>query len=163
MDGGPGRQSDCAVDGSEETSWIRPHGGVSLRPTRESDSLCVDLHFACSSRPCPCSPPARWPCPSPAAAATPRVVDLGTLGGACCSTATAVNDNGVVVGYSGAPSQTAPMRAFRWKNGVMTDIGSLGARAPTRPTSTTTAGSSASARWPTTSRCTRSCGGPGWA
>lgn len=63
---------------------------------------------------------------SPAAAATPQVIDLGTLGGACCSTATAVNDNGVVVGYSGAPSQTAPMRAFRWKNGTMTDIGNLG-------------------------------------
>ncbi|MEU8008009.1 hypothetical protein AB0B66_43215 [Catellatospora sp. NPDC049111] len=63
---------------------------------------------------------------SPAAAAALQVIDLGTLGGACCSTATDVNDHGVVIGYSGAPSQTAPMRAFRWKNGTMTDIGSLG-------------------------------------
>jgi probable HAF family extracellular repeat protein len=48
---------------------------------------------------------------------------LGTLGGNS-STAYDVSDNGVVVGQ--AANAAGQERAFRWQNGVMTDLGTLG-------------------------------------
>jgi probable HAF family extracellular repeat protein len=48
---------------------------------------------------------------------------LGSLGGGT-STATGINDSGIVTGYStGADTAT---HAFRWSAGVMTDLGTLG-------------------------------------
>jgi probable HAF family extracellular repeat protein len=47
---------------------------------------------------------------------------LGTLGGKS-ATATAVNASGVVVGYSFVETNSYEEHAFRWKDGVMTDIG----------------------------------------
>jgi probable HAF family extracellular repeat protein len=46
-----------------------------------------------------------------------RAIDLGTLGGVF-SFATAINDGGEIVGYSGE-------RAFLWKDGAMADLGTL--------------------------------------
>jgi probable HAF family extracellular repeat protein len=46
--------------------------------------------------------------------------DLGTLGGTF-STATDINDSGVVVGWSDARS--GDLHAFRWRNGRMEDLG----------------------------------------
>jgi probable HAF family extracellular repeat protein len=51
-----------------------------------------------------------------------RIVDLGTLGGPY-SGAMAMNDRGDVVGYSATPTRMS--HAFRWRNGVMTDLGAL--------------------------------------
>lgn len=67
-----------------------------------------------------------------AVAATPaagvyRVVDLGSLGGRGAGEATAINDEGYVVGYSAAPGGTHP---FLWHDGVMTDLGVLEPDAP---------------------------------
>ncbi|MEU8008011.1 hypothetical protein AB0B66_43225 [Catellatospora sp. NPDC049111] len=56
-----------------------------------------------------------------------HAVDLGTLTGTCCSQAFAVNDHGVVVGSSQVGTgENPPERAFRWKDGVMADLGTLG-------------------------------------
>ncbi|GAA1415758.1 hypothetical protein [Catellatospora coxensis] len=64
-----------------------------------------------------------------------HAVDLGTLTGTCCSQAIAINDHGVVVGESQVGTgENPPSRAFRWKDGVMTDLGTLGG-----PTSAATA------------------------
>jgi probable HAF family extracellular repeat protein len=58
-----------------------------------------------------------------------RVVDLGTLGG-YESASTAINSHGTVVGFA---ANTIPdpifgqqLRAFRWQDGVMQDLGTLG-------------------------------------
>ena len=51
------------------------------------------------------------------------ITDLGTLGGAV-SVAFGVNDLGQVVGESWIPSEAA--HAFRWDNGTMIDLGTLG-------------------------------------
>jgi probable HAF family extracellular repeat protein len=56
-----------------------------------------------------------------------QATDLGTLGGFCCSTATGINDRGEVVGYSDAGTTPAYNHAFLWRNGRMTDLGTLGA------------------------------------
>ncbi len=64
---------------------------------------------------------------SPAFAAAPQITDLGLLPGTTDSVATDLNEHGVVVGNStigSGPTQVA--RAFRWKNGVLSDLGSLG-------------------------------------
>jgi len=65
------------------------------------------------------------------------VVDLGTLGGPS-AWATAINDNGQIIGQSftgvetGVPRNAAgwffsrPMAGFIWENGKMTDLGNLG-------------------------------------
>lgn len=64
---------------------------------------------------------------APAAAAGPHVIDLGTLTGTCCSQAFDINDHGVVVGESQIGTQeNPPERAFRWRNGHMQDLGTLG-------------------------------------
>ena len=56
-------------------------------------------------------------------AATYRIIDLGDIsGGADYSNPTAVNNCGHVVGESGA---TGGQRGFLWRNGTMTDLGSL--------------------------------------
>ena len=53
--------------------------------------------------------------------------DLGAFGtGATYSTATAININDVVAGDSASvPGTTADVTAFRWANGVMTNLGAL--------------------------------------
>ena len=60
---------------------------------------------------------------APAGAATYRVVDLGTLGGAS-SAATNLNNAGAVVGWSSTSS--GGVHAVVWRDGHMTDIGTLG-------------------------------------
>ncbi|MEV0460319.1 hypothetical protein, partial [Catellatospora methionotrophica] len=60
---------------------------------------------------------------SPAAAAGPQIIGLGLLPGMTDSVATDLNEHGVVVGNSSAGQVS---RGFRWKNGVLTDLGSLG-------------------------------------
>ncbi|MFC7760692.1 hypothetical protein ACFQY4_23745 [Catellatospora bangladeshensis] len=56
-----------------------------------------------------------------------HAVDLGTLTGTCCSVAYDLNDQGVVVGASQVGTgENPPERAFRWRNGTMTDLGTLG-------------------------------------
>ena len=57
--------------------------------------------------------------------APPRysIQDLGDLGGGF-SAASGVNNEGVVDGTSGLPG--GEFRAFRWRDGVMTDLGTLG-------------------------------------
>ncbi len=60
---------------------------------------------------------------APAGAATYRVVDLGTLGGAS-SAATDLNNAGAVVGWSRTAS--GHVHAVVWRNGRKTDIGTLG-------------------------------------
>lgn len=52
-----------------------------------------------------------------------QIVDLGTLPGGGGSQATAINDRGWVVGWAGAGEMTT--HAFVWRNGGMTDLGSL--------------------------------------
>jgi probable HAF family extracellular repeat protein len=52
------------------------------------------------------------------------VKDLGTLGGTF-SLAGGLNDKGQVEGYATLPHDTAT-HAFLWRNGVMTDLGTLG-------------------------------------
>lgn len=63
-----------------------------------------------------------------------KTIDLGAVPGGTESLATAVNNHGLVVGFSnndipdafsmaGLPTQT---RAFLWKNGVIRDLGTLG-------------------------------------
>ncbi|HVQ91489.1 MAG TPA: hypothetical protein VMU51_10680 [Mycobacteriales bacterium] len=60
-------------------------------------------------------------------AAPVRLVDLGTLGGACCSEASAINDRGQVVGASQIGTDPgAPSHAVRWERGRVTDLGTLG-------------------------------------
>ncbi|WP_166377972.1 hypothetical protein [Catellatospora methionotrophica] len=64
---------------------------------------------------------------APAAAAGPQIIDLGLLPGTTHSGAADLNEHGVVVGSSSTangPGQVA--RAFRWKNGVLSDLGTLG-------------------------------------
>jgi probable HAF family extracellular repeat protein len=63
----------------------------------------------------------------PASAHSSRwhVTDLGALSGDCCSEASAINDRGVVVGYSSSMSGT---HAFVWRRGRMTDLGTLDGR-----------------------------------
>jgi probable HAF family extracellular repeat protein len=60
----------------------------------------------------------------PAAAVTPRIVDLGTLPGDSYSRALAVNDHDVVVG--GSSGDWTPTRAFVWRAGRMTELVGLG-------------------------------------
>ena len=66
----------------------------------------------------------------PLATATPRaptytIIDLGTLGGVCCSTASGISARGQVVGYSAAaPGEP---HAFLWEARTgMQDLGTLG-------------------------------------
>lgn len=68
-------------------------------------------------------------CMGTASAAVYRVVDLGTLGGDTAY-AQAINDAGQIVGTSNGPvvndARLFNNHAFRWQNGVMTDLGHLG-------------------------------------
>ena len=56
--------------------------------------------------------------------AAPTIVDLGTLGGTY-SIAIDVNDFGHVVGTSTRSANNSDYHAFLWKDGQMTDLGSL--------------------------------------
>lgn len=87
----------------------------------------VMLLLACRG-PAPLSGPAgRTPARSGDTAAY-EVVDLGTLGGRCssaqCTYAADVNARGQVVGVSVTAS--GDRHAFLWRDGIMTDIGTLG-------------------------------------
>ena len=53
------------------------------------------------------------------------IIDLGTLGGSF-SESQGINDNCQVAG-SGYPPGDGETHAFRWENGTLTDLGSLGA------------------------------------
>jgi probable HAF family extracellular repeat protein len=76
----------------------------------------------------PTEPPTQ-PSAGRAAARTYTAVDLGTLGGACCSQARSINPRGQVVGSSAVVLHTEDGvvnedHAVLWeKNGVMTDLG----------------------------------------
>ena len=59
-----------------------------------------------------------------AAAASPAIVDLGTLGGGY-SYSTAINARGQVVGNSGTAAQET--HTFLWDKATMRDLGTLGA------------------------------------
>src|SRR5215470_6675130 len=52
------------------------------------------------------------------------ITDLGTLGGTF-SQANGINNRGWVTGFSTPPGD-AVLHAFRWQNGTMTDLGTLG-------------------------------------
>jgi len=95
-----------------------------------SRCLTVLLSFvilACGQSPAPTAPGA-----SAVDIGAPIVpyeaIDLGTLSDGRSAQATAINDNGQVVGWSDNPA-----RAFLWENGVMRDLGTLGG-AYSRPT-----------------------------
>jgi len=53
-----------------------------------------------------------------------RVTDIGTLPGGVTAGATAINDRGVVAGWSDT-GPTTPPHVFRYQGGVMTDLGAL--------------------------------------
>jgi probable HAF family extracellular repeat protein len=56
---------------------------------------------------------------------TPRITDLGNLGGNEGSFAAAINNRGEVVGNS-STTEEMTSNAFLWRNGVMRDLGTLG-------------------------------------
>jgi probable HAF family extracellular repeat protein len=60
---------------------------------------------------------------APAGAASYRVIDLGTLGGAT-SAANDINESGAIVGW--ARTASGRVHAVIWRNGQMADIGTLG-------------------------------------
>jgi probable HAF family extracellular repeat protein len=66
------------------------------------------------------------------------VTNLGGLGSSLYTEALDINNSGLVVGYSSTAAQTVPWHAFIWKQGRMTDLGTLGG-----PFSTATAINSA--------------------
>lgn len=67
-----------------------------------------------------CLAVALWSLPARA-----QFTDIGTLPGCLRSTATAINDNGQVVGYS-TDVTGYTTHAFLYSNGLMTDLGTLG-------------------------------------
>jgi len=68
-----------------------------------------------------------------------EAIDLGTLDGRISAEATALNDNGQIVGWSESWQTSQPAHAFLWENGVMIDLGTLGG-AYSRPTDINNAG-----------------------
>lgn len=57
-----------------------------------------------------------------------RPIDLGSLGGTYDNLATAINDQGQVVGWSDLPGDTptsGTTHSFLWQDGIMTDLGTL--------------------------------------
>ena len=65
--------------------------------------------------------------PAPRAQSTPGpyiLTDLGTLGGAGSAQANDMNEAGQITGY--ATNSSSQSRAFRWDDGHMTDLGTLG-------------------------------------
>ncbi len=93
------------------------------RVIRSSASVGVMAILGCSSERSPMEPSAE-PALAVAAAATYTIVNLGTLGGPS-SEAMAINNAGVIVGWSSVRPGDLRPHAFAWKKGVMTDLGAL--------------------------------------
>jgi probable HAF family extracellular repeat protein len=79
--------------------------------------------WGCASDDSPTAPTITPNAVTAAVAATYTVKDLGTLGGSI-SGATAINNAGVVVGWSATPGNVKT-HPFVWRNGAMRDLGTL--------------------------------------
>ncbi len=62
-----------------------------------------------------------------------EAIDLGTLSDRISAQATAINNNGQIVGWSESWQTGQPAHAFLWQDGVMLDLGTLGG-STSRPT-----------------------------
>jgi len=62
-----------------------------------------------------------------------EAIDLGTLSDRISAQATAINNDGQIVGWSESWQTSQPAHAFLWQDGVMLDLGTLGG-STSRPT-----------------------------
>ena len=96
---------------------------TSSRLVRFGTFVLALVGWGCAPDGTPTEPSAR-PALATAAAVTYTVRDLGTLGGPA-SMALAINNAGVIVGWSRLAGTVFRSHAFVWKNGRMTDLGAL--------------------------------------